>query len=270
MLLLLRPIHIDLTPPTSLEIIRPASDRVVKSSCKNYVLKKWHEFCPAKESPVPNHRIVVDSPACNVLWNGHEADKREIRWTMNNRFISTRFRPFQDNETDIRGYTLCIGSTPCKCDRFPLYDPHETFRYPSEWNYIGFAVNDFERAFADGKYYGTITAINKVTMGGPFASSVCHTRPFVIDTSPPEVQFVGSMRYDVDSRRFRFVLKAMDEHSGLRRVLLGAGRTRHDLSVAPLKLIHTFLNGKSPLLKNVSHSIELTTSDIENDSFARS
>lgn len=185
----------------------------------------------------------MDSSNCSVLWNGHEADKPEIRWTNINRFVSNRFDPFHDNETGIRGYSLCLGSSPCKCDLFPTYDPHETYRYPSDWNYKGFAVNHYEQGFGDGKYYSTITAINEVTMGGPFATSVCHTKPFIVDTSPPSVEFVGDMRYHVDSRRFRFLLKAEDEHSGLRRVLLGAGRTRHDVSVSPLKLIHTFPKG---------------------------
>ena len=45
----------------------------------------------------------------------------------------------------------------------------------------------------------TVKAINKVMYGGPLGISVCHTTPYIVDTSPPLVEKIHSLRYNVQS-----------------------------------------------------------------------
>ena len=52
---------------------------------------------------------------------------------------------------------------------------------------------------SDGSYFMTVKAINKVTYGGPLGISVCHTTPYIVDTSPPLVDKIHSLRYNVKS-----------------------------------------------------------------------
>jgi hypothetical protein len=47
-----------------------------------------------------------------------------------------------------------------------------------------------------GKYYMTVRAINKVEYGGPLATTVCHTVPYIIDITNPFVHEVFDIKYD--------------------------------------------------------------------------
>jgi len=50
-----------------------------------------------------------------------------------------------------------------------------------------------------GIYYTTVRAINKVEYGGPLSVTVCHTTPYIIDITKPEVYEIFNIRYDEDN-----------------------------------------------------------------------
>jgi hypothetical protein len=51
----------------------------------------------------------------------------------------------------------------------------------------------------DGKYYISIRAINKVEYGGPLSTTVCHSAPYVIDTSAPFIHEMFDIQYDEET-----------------------------------------------------------------------
>ena len=51
----------------------------------------------------------------------------------------------------------------------------------------------------DGKYYVTLRTLNEVQYGGPLSTTICHTTPYVIDTSPPFVYEVYGTTYDEET-----------------------------------------------------------------------
>ena len=42
----------------------------------------------------------------------------------------------------------------------------------------------------------TVRALNKVAYGGPMALSVCHSKAYGVDTTPPIVNDFNNIRYD--------------------------------------------------------------------------
>lgn len=53
--------------------------------------------------------------------------------------------------------------------------------------------------FEDGTYYTTVRALNNVQYGGPLATTVCHTAPYIVDMSPPFVWEIFDIKYDEDT-----------------------------------------------------------------------
>ena len=50
----------------------------------------------------------------------------------------------------------------------------------------------------DAEYHVTIRAINDIDFGGPLALTVCHSVPYIIDTTPPVLHEVTNIEYDED------------------------------------------------------------------------
>lgn len=50
--------------------------------------------------------------------------------------------------------------------------------------------------FADGYYHISVTALNKVEFGGPMAVRVCHSTPYIIDTTDPVIVNITQAVYD--------------------------------------------------------------------------
>lgn len=45
----------------------------------------------------------------------------------------------------------------------------------------------------------TVRALNEVKYGGPLATTVCHTTPYVVDNSPPFVWEIFDIKYNEDT-----------------------------------------------------------------------
>lgn len=65
------------------------------------------------------------------------------------------------------------------------------------WNfwYVIYSIPIFNTA---GAYYTSVRALNKVEYGGPLSTTVCHTTPYVIDITKPEIYEIFNIRYDED------------------------------------------------------------------------
>ncbi|XP_078575699.1 uncharacterized protein LOC144861601 [Branchiostoma floridae x Branchiostoma japonicum] len=103
---------------------------------------------------------------------------------------------FHDNETGIFGYTWTVGADHCLDDVHPHKDPHAHLYDEDEWTHQSLA---YPLNLEDGYYHVSVRALNKVEFGGPMATTVCHTTPYIIDTTPPFVHHVDLISYDEDS-----------------------------------------------------------------------
>ena len=80
-------------------------------------------------------------------------------------------------------------------------------------------------------YYISVQAINNVEYGGPLVTTVQHTTPYVIDTSPPLLTEVDNVEYDVETNELRLNYSASDNGSGIAAVSLALGRTQYDTGI---------------------------------------
>jgi hypothetical protein len=59
----------------------------------------------------------------------------------------------------------------------------------------------FIKNISDGNYYSSIRSLNDVEYGGPFATTVCHTKPLSIDNTPPIFQDIYDVDYDENTHQ---------------------------------------------------------------------
>lgn len=85
----------------------------------------------------------------------------------------------------------------------------------------------------DGAYYISVQAINNVEYGGPLVTTVHHSTPYIIDTSPPTLTEVNNIEYDTLTNELRLNYSAYDNGSGIASVSLALGRTQYDTSLLP-------------------------------------
>lgn len=226
---------VDLTPPEPTNSTGLGS-QFFTASCRNFSLSKWASGCPPGDSARPNLRHLTDnSSSAQLLWAGTKR-QAPLLWSRYNAFIQACFRPFFDLQSGLRGYSFCVGRQRCACDVVPPFDPHEGLAKASDWSHCATVLRPGLRRFAEGRYYFRLTALNRLNL----ASSLCHFRPYVIDTSAPTLDFVHSLRFDPKLRRFSARLGARDLQSGLRSVRVGLGRSRHDTSLLPLRQVKVF------------------------------
>nr|KAG5700346.1 hypothetical protein BaRGS_029598 [Batillaria attramentaria] len=74
-------------------------------------------------------------------------------------------------------------------------------------------------------------AVSDIIHGGDLVTTVCHSTPFVIDTSPPNLHSVDDPIFDEDFRLLAVYFSASDEISGVARVEFGLGKTKYDVMI---------------------------------------
>ena len=52
---------------------------------------------------------------------------------------------------------------------------------------------------SDGIYHVVLNALNEVDFGGPMALHICHQTPYVIDTTPPVINYTAIAMYDPET-----------------------------------------------------------------------
>eukprot|EP00058_Branchiostoma_floridae_P000530 XP_002586018.1 hypothetical protein BRAFLDRAFT_110184 [Branchiostoma floridae] len=213
----------DFTPPSPGPLENVIMDVLMTEDCGDFVLDHWELARCVEQTPLQNHRWIVDGEGSRTVFNGHEP-LVDMRYTRANRYVSANWDGFHDNETGIHGYSWTVGTTPCQEDVHPHIDPHAHLFDVSEWTHEGIASPLF---LEDGKYHVTVRAINSVEFGGAMAATVCHTTPYVIDNTPPFVHHVHSVRYDDDVISAEY--NVSDPLSDIREIDFGLGRSKRDV-----------------------------------------
>ena len=71
-------------------------------------------------------------------------------------------------------------------------------------------------------------AISNIDYGGPLGTTIQHSTPYVIDTTPPEVEEVYNIQYNHTVNELSLEYNVTDEESGIRDVEIAIGRTPRD------------------------------------------
>lgn len=100
---------------------------------------------------------------------------------------------FADSQSGLVSYSWCISSsTNYTCDTVPSSDPHggQAMQY---WTNTGLA----KVYLSDGSYYVSVSAINGAGYGGSLVTTVHHSVPYIVDTTPPVIDSFELMSYDI-------------------------------------------------------------------------
>ncbi|XP_022100338.1 uncharacterized protein LOC110984441 [Acanthaster planci] len=216
----------DFTPPAPGLIMNGIKDELVHEPCVEFTPEEWERRC-IEDTPLDNHRYVIDGPGSLTVFNGHE-EQVDMLYTRINTFIAANWDGIHDNETGIHGYTWSIGSDVCADDISRHIDPHAHLFDESQWTHQGLVVNI---NLPDGAYYISVRALNKVEFGGPMALTVCHSTPLTIDRTPPIVYSIHDITYDSTTGKIGMRVNATDPESHLLEYHLAAGKTRRDKSL---------------------------------------
>ncbi|XP_070573761.1 uncharacterized protein [Ptychodera flava] len=222
-----KPVIADFSPPEPGHIENEAMDKVSYEHCVDYVPDEW-EFRCVYTTQLKNHRFIIDGPGSKTVFNGHKPSF-DLKYTRANRYISANWDGYHDDETGIYGYTWTIGSEACLEDVHPHKDPHSHFFDESEWTHIGLANEFDEPELEDGPYHITVRAINKVDFGGPMATTVCHSMPYIIDRTPPIVHDIAILGYDEEDCVITAMYNLSDDLSLIKEISFGLGKSPRDI-----------------------------------------
>ena len=137
---------------------------------------------------------------------------------------------FLDPESGIFGYTWCIGTSLGSCDILPHTDPHLQLGHtsPNTWTYSALLT---DQDLAEGAYYITIRATNRIAYGGPLFTTVQHTTPYIVDATPPFVSDSVDVSYNASTNQLSVGYDASDSRSGVASVEVALGRSPLDTNV---------------------------------------
>ncbi|XP_069118468.1 uncharacterized protein [Argopecten irradians] len=178
-------------------------------------------------SDILNHRIIRDGENGGTVFNGH-VPHIDLLYTLANHYLTVNFDGFHDNETGIWGYTWWAGTAICESDIVKERDPHSHLSHNKYWTHTGYTKDLY---LPDGQYYVTVSAINNVVYGGALVTTVCHTTPIDIDTTPPVFQNVTGVYFDESFDILAVYYTAFDKQSDLKLIEFGLGKTKHDVNV---------------------------------------
>lgn len=96
----------------------------------------------------------------------------------------------------------------------------------------------------DGLYYMTVQCLNNVEFGGSLVTTVCHSVPLTVDTTPPVFERVEQIYFDEHFDILGIYYQAHDNESLLNSVDFGLGITKYDVLVRQYSY-HLPMNGNS-------------------------
>lgn len=76
-----------------------------------------------------------------------------------------------------------------------------------------------------------LQGVSDIVHGGDLVTTVCHSTPFTVDTSPPHLNSVDQVLFDEDFRFLVVYFSASDSISGIKSMELGLGRTKYDVEL---------------------------------------
>ena len=123
-----------------------------------------------------------------------------------------------------------MGTNVCGSNIQPFEDPHSHLADSSYWTHQGVST---DLSLPDGQYFITVQAMNNIVYGGSLVTTVCHSTPLIIDTTPPVIHLVDNIFYDSYFDILGIYYSANDDESGIARTDIGLGETKHDVLVMP-------------------------------------
>lgn len=151
---------------------------------------------------------------------------------------------FHDDESGIWGYTWAVGRHICGTDVFGFTDPYSHLSSKKFWTDSGFMKG---LHLADGAYYVTVQALNGAELGGSLVTTVCHSIPFTVDTTPPLFSGVTDIIYDEDFDLIAIYYEATDDLSKIAKAEFGLGKTKYDVQLKAYSL-HAAMKRDDPFV----------------------
>ncbi|KAK6192291.1 hypothetical protein SNE40_003784 [Patella caerulea] len=230
---------IDITPPVPGEELMNNSteDDLETIPCINTIPSdrpEWNTRCIDQSDLVHNHRIIIDELGSRTIFNGHEPLVDDM-YFRGNRIISANWDGIHDKESRLLGYSFTAGHKLCEELIHPHHDPHRHLYDESEWTHTGVIKRDVDNVLSDGVYYVTVRALNKVEYGGPLATTICHSTPYIIDNSKPFIHEVFNVEYDEETKDLSVEYNSTDPESGIREVDICLGETTKDCFISDWK-----------------------------------
>ncbi|VDI54125.1 Hypothetical predicted protein [Mytilus galloprovincialis] len=244
----------DTTTPETGFILNKTADYLEILPCLDLIPEDrsdWKLLCKGVHPKIQNHRLIVDGPGSQTVFNG-PTPMFDLMFTRANTFISANWDGFIDRESGILGYTVLIGLTECKDDVHADHDPHKHLFDKSQWTHSAM-ISPIPAPYTklpDGKYFITVRALNDVKYGGPLVTTVCHSTPLTVDNSRPEIYDVYGIEYDEDLPLLKASHVSGDPHSGLVYNDLCLGHSARDCNEMDWKRM-----GYSP---DIQYAVKLT------------
>ena len=76
-----------------------------------------------------------------------------------------------------------------------------------------------------------LQAVSDIIHGGDLVTTVCHSAPFVVDTTPPDFHAVQEFLFDESFRFLAVYYNVSDVISGVARMEFGLGKTKYDVMI---------------------------------------
>lgn len=74
-------------------------------------------------------------------------------------------------------------------------------------------------------------AVSDIQYGGDLVTTVCHSKPFVVDTTPPSLHSIVNILFDEIFSFLVVYYNASDDMSGIASMELGLGKTKYDVMI---------------------------------------
>ncbi|KAK3612537.1 hypothetical protein CHS0354_024514 [Potamilus streckersoni] len=246
-------ILVDFTPPEPGLIKNGSKDYTEIVPCLENIPKDrpdWNMYCIGVSNSVKNHRIIIDGPGSRTVFNG-DKPMQDILYTRINNFVSANWDGIHDKETGLLGYSWTVGTKVCEELIHPHHDPHKHLLDKSQWTNSGqiYPLPAPYTTLPDGTYYITVRALNNVQYGGPLATTICHTTPYIVDTSPPFVYEIFNIKYNEDTFLIYAEHNTSDPDSGIAQLDLCLGQSTRDCNLMEWQ--------RYPYGPNITHTFEI-------------
>ena len=173
----------------------------------------------------PNHRIIVDGIGSAALFNGHKPIY-DAWYTRYNTFMVGNWDGLEDQESDLYQVLFSVGNDKCSDNEFAWGDPHSHLKDSNDWNHVGTA---YPIKVADGPYHINNKILNTPVFGGSGVTSLCHSDPYVVDTTPPNMWDVHDTVYNDKTYVCGIKYNTSDDGSHILEIQFGLGNSKHDV-----------------------------------------
>ena len=101
-------------------------------------------------------------------------------------------------------YAWFMGYKPCEEGALSPRDPNADSTSPLSDINQGRVLQHFD----DGIYYATVQGLNQVIFGSSGVLTLCHSTPYIIDTTPPIIYNVTRIAYNENTNISTFFYEA--------------------------------------------------------------